>query len=225
MGVSDPLWQSEQRSVCPSGRYHRLTTPMGPVMCPSQWAPLCSPMLIYLPHVETSGTLTDPNQEKRELNAGTWSWAAPDNGSCVRTAFVSALARWRRATAHHKGADEPGVTSSYLLSARWYRSSLGRECWTFLLWKDWPVFTSPWQHSRGRNVKAELMQTWGAEAEHELKESVRRGQSRFWSENLPSPKLQEEKGKKIKNPDREDDWLVSVLFLAKLFNDDFFICV
>lgn len=46
---------------------------MDAVMCPSQWATLCSQMLIYLPHVETSGTLTDPNQEKRELNAGTLS--------------------------------------------------------------------------------------------------------------------------------------------------------
>lgn len=60
----------------------------------------------------------------------------PDNGSCVRTTFVSALACWQWATAHHKGADELGVTSSYLVSARWYLSSLGWECWTFLLWID-----------------------------------------------------------------------------------------
>lgn len=42
----------------------------------------------------------------------------PDNGSCVRTTFVSALACWQR-------ADELGVTSSYLLSARWDLFSLG----------------------------------------------------------------------------------------------------
>lgn len=51
--------------------------------------------------------------------------SVPDNGSCVGTTFVSALACWQPATARHKGADELGVTSSYLLSARWDLSSLG----------------------------------------------------------------------------------------------------
>lgn len=74
----------------------------------------------------------------------------PDNGSCVRTTFVSALACWRRATAHHKGADELGVTSSYLLSASicpvWAEnaghSSSGKTDWS--------------SHRRGNTAVAEM---------------------------------------------------------------------